>query len=125
MERRLTKAFASGHWAIDWWEGDPRGLAREDLTYIDEGFYVRPACVGVAALRDASWSGKCNFLGAAGCQLPREQMPLGCRMLEPKWDKCKGALCVPHGGGKQEMAVAWLPYHDVLERAAKASGREE
>lgn len=110
----LIGVFSSGKYAIDWWEGDPRYDAPDygDSDYIDKGYYVRPAVAGVTDLFDPSWGGSCTFLTHRGCALPLKKRPYECRMLEPSKNSCLSHT------SKREMALAWLPYHDVILRAA-------
>lgn len=108
MRMRLKTAFDSGRWAIDWWEGDPRD-GRDEL---DSARYVRPATKWrEGRVRDASWGGACTFFGAVGCELAADERPLGCRSLEPA---ANHKDCIPHDGDKRDMAIAWLPYLDLL-----------
>lgn len=119
----LEAAFSSGLWAIDWWEGDPRGLAYDDPNAVSRGYFLRPRTVGKMQLYDPSWGGECVHLGNKGCALPYEKRPAGCRLLEPS----RGPVCPEHGGSKREAAIAWLPYHKEIEGAASRAhqnGRE-
>jgi Fe-S-cluster containining protein len=114
MLERLATAFRSGLWAIDWWEGDPRGLEEGDQEYVSQGFYVRPATKGdEGRVFYASWGGECTFLTATGCSFGHDDRPLECRTLEPKYPY----RCEQHHG-KHLTAIAWLPYHQVLLQAA-------
>lgn len=107
----LSDAFATGKWAIDWWEGDPRDDGGDDL---DRAYFIRPATTGGRGLFDPSWGGRCVFLGDAGCEI-FERRPSGCRGLEPSPPDCK----VQHSG-KQDAAIAWLPLHnEILESARR------
>ena len=104
MHISLAKAFKTGNWAIDWWEGDPTGQER-DRTY-----FVRPAIKDVTRLFDPTWGGECIFLDQSGCKVSSEQRPKGCRELEPK----KGGNCIDHSKGKQAAAIAWIPYEKII-----------
>jgi len=110
----LIKAFESGKWAIDWWEGDPR--PEEDK--LERAYYIRPSLKGVNRLFDPSWGGECIFLNNDRCILSPEERPKSCRMLEPK---PKGEDCIHHDGtgGKREAAIAWLPFTDVILEASR------
>lgn len=113
MEQMLTDRLASGRWAIDWWEGDPRP-GKNDL---DRGYFVRPA---TAARRgrifDPSWGGACTFHGPSGCEIFADR-PSGCRGLRPASDYPGG--CTVMHSDKVDAAIAWIPYHRILKRAAK------
>ena len=116
MIRRLEVAFATGDWAIDWWEGDPRKRARRPLS---EVLYVRPSTVEGKAegrLMDPSWGGQCALLTPTGCPLPREGRPTMCRTLEP----------LPEGLGrceqhflKKDVAATWIKYQTLLRALAQ------
>lgn len=114
MQRRLREAFKTGLWCIDWWEGDPRtasAQARSVSHEINRAYYVRPAMVGhVGEVMHAGWNGQCSRLTPKGCELLHGDRPMGCRGLRP----IASMECVPAYATKQQMAVAWLPYHGVL-----------
>jgi hypothetical protein len=125
MMERLTEALASGLYVIDWWEGDPRGpeYLGERLGHAD---YIRPAAVNGRGMRDAAWGGL--FGGSvcvlwskeSGCSLSHDARPLECRKLEPKSSpngECKSHEKPGFKHMKHENAVAWIPYHDVIEAA--------
>lgn len=115
MFDRLVVALSSGRWAIDWWEGDPRGLECGDPGYVDQGFYVRPATKGdEGRVYHASWGGECTFLKETGCSLLHNERPLECRTLEPKYP----LRCEQHHG-KHATAIAWLPYHSLLQELVR------
>lgn len=105
-ETALRETIASGQWAIDWWEGDVRPGGDLGRTC-----FVRPAVDGVHPLFDPSWGGFCTFLGPGGCILAAGDRPAGCRYLEP----IEGGHCNSHGHSKEDAAIAWLPYQDLLE----------
>jgi hypothetical protein len=114
----LVKALSSGKWAIDWWEGDPTGGGDEI-----NGYYIRPAHRGHTEIFHASWGARpCVFLGVDGCELGVEERPTGCRMLEPAEDP---SGCIVHGASKQECAVTWMPYHDIILEAARLAERKK
>lgn len=115
MERRIAAALGSGRYAIDWWEGDPRGLEEGDLGYVSQGFYIRPATKGKEGrVYDASWGGECTFLMPTGCTLAHDARPLECRTLEPRYPY----RCEQHHG-KHATAVAWIEYHSLLENIVR------
>ncbi len=105
---KLDAALQSGKFCIDWWEGDPR----PDLDEHVYGYFVRPATKGMEGKRhDASWGGVCTFLSDTGCVLAENDRPLNCQYLEPNI----GGDCICHDNkNKQNAAIAWLPYCDVL-----------
>ena len=104
----LRAALATDMWAMDWWEGDPRARRRGDTSSSVE--FIRPRYVGEPVV-NGSWGGRCVFLGIDGCDLAPGKRPTGCRMLEPK----PGRLCVEHGGGKRQSAVAWMKHGALLK----------
>lgn len=114
LAESLLKAFKSGNWAIDWYEGDPTGKGKFHQVY-----YVRPKVKGVKKLFDPSWGGECIFLIDDGCRLKPGARPMTCRMLEPITLK----NCVFHKAkSKAECATAWLPYNRVILDAARKVG---
>jgi Fe-S-cluster containining protein len=119
IQATLTERIATGRWASDWWEGNPEG---DGDPFATEGsarsYFVRPAIRGKSALFDPAWGGSCTFHGANGCEIFSER-PSGCRGLEPSKPPGK---CTPRHSTKQDAAVAWLPFHDLILRAADAAG---
>ena len=62
------------------------------------------------------WSGQCIFLTDQGCQLPSDERPLQCKLLEPVEGFPKG--CIVHRKDdttKYDCAKAWAPYNDALK----------
>jgi Fe-S-cluster containining protein len=114
-EERVRKALRSGKWAVDWWEGDPRGLGYEDSGAVSIGYFIRPAVVGGGrGIFDPTWGGRCVFLRENGCELPENDRPLGCKLLEP--NASNPGKCKMHGEfSKKEAAIAWLPYYKTFE----------
>lgn len=107
----LIKAFKTGKWAIDWWEGDPR-----NTDILSRACFVRPAIKGHKELYHPTWGGECVFFAEnVGCELSVDDRPSECRMLEPKKNGC-----VQHGSSKQDCAIAWIPYADIIRDAAEA-----
>ncbi len=111
MRQRLLRAFRTGKWALDWWEGRLPSIIEDDHRTC---YYVRPAIKGKEGqLQDGAWYGECTFLTPTGCTLPHKRRPLECRALEPVAggpERCK-----LHAGGKHDLALAWLPYNALLE----------
>jgi hypothetical protein len=93
LMRRLKKDCA-----IDWLEGEV------------ELYFVRPRHKNTDNPIDPSWGGECTHLTQTGCDLPRDEMPAGCRMVAPKETlsgDCKGP-------GKEEAAKWWRKYQNLL-----------
>ena len=105
----LHAVLSTGDYAIDWWCGDPHSMS---MDYSTRAYYVRPRCANHHNLFDPTWdSGACVFWNeATGCRLPAEQRPHECRNLEPR----PGRECIQHGGGKQDAAIAWWPWHQIV-----------
>jgi len=112
----LLIAFESGDWAIDWWEGDPT-----DKDDLEKAYYIRPRTKDNNDLFDPSWGGECIFLNKDGCILKPKERPQSCRLLEPK----ENGECVNHNNSKRGAAIAWLPYTDIILKAAKQIDKEE
>ncbi len=118
-EKHLLKLFRSGAWAIDWYEGDPRPEdSYEEEDYLgSEAYVVRPAHTNEPGeLLDPSWGGECVMLRSTGCALKHEDRPTQCRMLKPRKDESCTASTDWH---KQQAAIAWIPYHDLLNKVIK------
>ena len=106
MEEQLIKAFQSGKYAIDWYEDEP------------PLYFVRPAIKTAEGLYDPSWGGECIFLTTTGCELEPEKRPSGCILLEPR--KEENGKCVAHDASKKESGLLWLPYENIIHKAALA-----
>jgi len=117
MLHRLTEAFRSGKWAIDWWEGDPRPEGERVGGYLSKAYFVRPHVRGEEGwLRDATYGGRCTFHTDSGCTLEHNQRPTQCRTLVPAKDgMCKQSV------DKHELTLAWLPYTDIILQAERLS----
>lgn len=126
MRERLATALASGRWAVDWWEGDPRGgeynSHDEDWVYthperVGRAYYVRPAIrENEGRVFHPSWGGPCTFHGTTGCALAHGEKPEECRALVPR--RTSGGSCRSLRGDKQDYAVRWLPYQQTLRDVA-------
>lgn len=129
MRITIRAALQTDNWSIDCWEGDPRfrGEATEsgDANPEDEidwdSWFLRPATVhGRPSMRggvvDRSWGGACVFHSAKGCAI-QENRPSGCRGLKPGRYGVDGRLsaCVDEHSGKRHAAIAWLPYHNLID----------
>jgi len=113
LEKKLIEAFNSGHWAIDWYEGDPTG---KDKLY--KVYFIRPKIKGVKELFDPTWGGECIFLAYDGCTLKPLERPKGCRLLEP----VSLEHCISHMKDKAMSARPWIPHQKVILSAARAVG---
>lgn len=114
--QRLTEAFCSGKWAIDWWEGDPRPLDERVGGELHQAYFIRPHVKGEEqwGIRDATYGGPCTFHTDTGCALKHDQRPTQCRTLVPAEDRmCKQSVY------KQELVLAWLPYTDIILQAER------
>ena len=114
LEKSLIKAFQSGYWAIDWYEGDPR----KGKYTLSKVYFIRPKVKGVEELFDPTWGGECIFLAYNGCTLNPLERPRGCRLLEP----VSVNECTLHGGDKAACVRPWIPYRKIILRAARAVG---
>jgi hypothetical protein len=123
MEAALVAAFRSGEWVIDWWEGDLRPGVHASDDFYPQGYYIRPRVdTDRSGLYCPGWYGRCVFHTGTGCRLPHAKRPTSCRELIPG----EGDTCTMNeGAGKRAAAVAWLPYHDVLLRAAETAEKGE
>jgi len=115
----VEEALRLGRFCVDWWEGDPR----EDKFILSRAYFIRPVGKGMEGiLTDPTWGSiGCTFQAENGCELPPEQRPAGCRLLEPSEN---GAGCKSHGGDKKEAALAWLEY-DIGQVIDRLAGRTD
>ena len=113
LAKSLLTAFKSGHWAIDWYEGDPTGRGKLEQVY-----YIRPKIKDTKELFDPAWGGKCIFLARDGCTLKSLERPKACRLMEP----VTLTKCTLHAGDKGSAARAWLPHQRTILKAAKTCG---
>lgn len=110
IREKIREAILTGKWVVDAWDGDPRGIEHGDARYVSIAYYIRPAHKDRTGwLVDLSYGGECVFLSESGCALG-EKRPTGCKGLEPK----RNDGCVVQYGSKQDAAIAWLPYHDMI-----------
>ena len=117
-ESKLREAIKSGDWCLDTWEGDPR----KSKDVLNQCWFVRPATKGNEhTLIDRSWGGVCIFLDEDHCRLAADDRPMACQLLEPKRSGCINHAGV-YGNGKQQAAVKWIPYQDLLTRIIEEQG---
>lgn len=127
LRRRVEAALASGRWAVDWWEGDPRPAPHR--RRLPRALFVRPARAGFeGSIFDPAWVGSaCTFLGEDGCALAHDDRPHECRSLEPvavaAMVRTVAAECRGHGLDKRALAEAWIPYLREIRSAARAAAR--
>lgn len=146
---RVERAFLSGKWVIDWWEGDPR---YDDYGYDESRVscapYIRPRhSTSKEGLYDNLFfaQGDCLFLTESGCTLPETlgptsseseyERPAGCAALVAKLVEKNGEFeteCdYPDGKQfKREAATLWIPYSERLfevaqDAASKMRDRKE
>ena len=105
-----------GKACFDWWEGDPRdGISYDDKDYMGRAYFLRPRVVGSEDDDfDPTWGGRCVHHTDCGCELSREEMPTGCKALEPK----ESLQCEDHSGAKRGVVMAWLEYRAEVSGAA-------
>lgn len=114
LREKLREALATGNWAVDWWEGDPTGGDKGQV------YYVRPATkdkAGGSRIFDPSWGGVCVFHTSTGCSI-FENRPSGCRGVKPGKNPAGGFDCSVEHSTKEESAIAWHPYNDMLYEVA-------
>jgi Fe-S-cluster containining protein len=120
FESRIKSALASGRWAIDWWEGDPRSRKqRKGWRRVQQAYYLRPATrSNEGELFDPSRGGRCTFHKDHGCSIFPSR-PSGCRGLAPRPEpeRMFHGCRVIHSS-KQDAAIAWIPFTETLLRAA-------
>lgn len=112
VEDGVLSMLRSGHYVIDWWEGDPR-KGKDELG---RAYYIRPRTVDetdYGRWHYAGWGGTCHFLRSDGCVLKPDDRPTNCQLVEPK---ANGECVLHNGGSKQEACIAWLPWYDFLDR---------
>jgi len=89
--------------SIDWWEGDP-----SENNAVSRGLFLRIKNVN-AKIIDPSYGDECSILTDKGCPLIYSYRPKGARELIPAETECLV------GYSKQQCAIDWLPYRDILE----------
>jgi hypothetical protein len=106
----LVRIFSEGTYAIDWWDGD----VRPDKNEWSISMFIRPAHVGVTALRDPSWGGVCiHWKAEGGCCFEWHRRPKACRELVPHESfNCTTTF------DKEATALAWVPYQKEIKEAA-------
>lgn len=105
--------------AIDWWEGDAKKDAGLKNNNLDATYYLRPRHVNEPAIK-GSWGGQCmNWSPEIGCTLKKSKRPYQCRMLVPdyKGGKHDCVLKDEDKASKQDCAIAWYDYQDILNEA--------
>ena len=126
IEARVSTALATGYWAIDWWDGDPR----EGETEMGRAFFLRPSTKEDAHRRIfrglwPSEGGGCVFLRSNGCSLEHDQRPFTCRELVPveggRGCYSSDEMLKRPGGenSKRVCTLEWLPYQQLLERVGR------
>lgn len=99
--------------SIDWWEGNPLDETDES---IDRTYFLRIQNEG-AQIIDGAWIGKCKILESNGCPLIDEYRPWGGYSLTPNIDgEC------PTEYTKQQCAIDWMKYQDVLRHVVEHYG---
>lgn len=109
----VEKAFQTGKWTMDCWEGDV--VEPEQLSRI---YFPRPRSSRESGTFNYPFftAGTCVYLGEKGCEMTVEQRPKMCRLLVPvPGGPCKG----DEESGKQEAARLWRPYVKQLEEIGK------
>jgi len=121
VEANLRRLLATGNYAIDWWEGDPRG-GPFLKSGIGKAHFLRPRHKSrPGKIFDPSWGDSpCVFLSDNGCILPRSQRPKECLEMVP----VRGGACLSTFP-KQRAAIAWLPFNDMLERIGHDVSKSE
>lgn len=105
LKTEIDKGFIS----IDWWEGNPF----EDDRNIRQAYYLRTKNVNSSVV-DASWGGVCGLLTKKGCSLSYKDRPKGGKLLIPSED----GNCISKYT-KQQAAMDWYKYNDVLVQLVK------
>lgn len=123
LVKNLRAALETGHWCFDWWEGDPRpGKARSGEEKLSRAYFVRPAIVDHVGERfHPAWEGTCSLLTKTGCPLPYKGRPVACRGLKP----VPSLDCKASYGDKRDVAIAWIPYLDLLRESGLLDGAED
>lgn len=111
----IVNLLKTGKFAIDWWDGDAKGLGVYGSTH-----YIRPRHVNEPAIK-GSWGGVCvNWSKANGCSLKEEDRPFQCRKLVPSMIADDVYDCTTKKedkATKQDCAIAWYDYQHILKCA--------
>ena len=96
--------------SIDWWDGNPE----TGVNGGEKSFFLRIKNKNSFVV-DPSFGGICSILTDSGCPLNFSYRPKGARELIP----VPGDKDCHVGYSKQECAVDWLPYNDILRELCK------
>ena len=96
--------------SIDWWDGNPETGTNSG----EKSFFLRIKNKNSFVV-DPSFGGICSILTDSGCPLNFAYRPKGARELIP--DSSDKSCHI--GYSKQECAIDWLPYNDILEELCK------
>lgn len=119
-EKNMINLFNNSNlFSLDWWNGDPTKYDEnsdeckhtENSDYF-RGFYVRIRQKDRNTVIDPSIGGACSLLNNT-CSLPFNLRPEGARKLIPacnEGDECDIQY------SKQECAIEWLQYHDIMQK---------
>lgn len=124
---KLKNLLLSKLYVLDWYEGDPRYISFMDPRSEHSGVYrLRPVgatpFLGYRGVVDRAWlGGRCTFLTDTGCSLPRDDMPAQCKGLQPAF----GACTMPEEVNTQSIAIAWLPYQNILSEILDSLPEED
>lgn len=132
VEQHLFDAFVAGTAQVDWYDGDPRPQEQwEDEDGLSQAYYIRPPTkTNPKAIYHPAWNGEvCLLLTPSGCSLSFDERPVSCQTLNPTPDAAGG--CRANEGHpddynqKQDFSIQWLPYADVIDRAAKRAEKQK
>jgi Fe-S-cluster containining protein len=102
--------YIDNGYQFDYWEGNPTGKPEHaKLT----AYMLRPQHTNsVNKIVDASWGGTCVFLTDTGCSKSWKERPSMCKaLIANKTFDCASA---DDKYSKQNAAIAWLPYNDLI-----------
>jgi len=115
-EELLNDMLDNGY-QFDWWEGNP---TKEEKHNDKTAYYLRPQHTNsIGKVRNPSWGGQCVFLGDSGCTKTWKDRPTQCKALQPNVEEPGTGCYWEDRYGKREIAEAWLPYNDIIEKVIK------
>lgn len=124
--KNIVSLLATGKYAIDWWDGDARDTPLKDSPpyhNLDRTLYLRPRHVGrpaIAKENDPDHApSTCVNLTSKGCCHSFNKRPYQCRALIPNFNKKDmepNCMLSEDGGSRQQIAIKWVPYQEILER---------
>lgn len=109
-EENIIALLNTGAVVIDWWEGDLNFLGYDEYPKV---YYLRMRAVPDISSISPGWWGQCYAFTSGGCLLDFHHRPYYGRRMEYCGKPDKEHI---EYSSKQEAAIEWRPYHDLLKK---------